>query len=157
MTQQGVGRNLGPARVAAALGVIQVSPSGEHGDFRLGRTGRAYSKLSGDTSLESLLAAASRTSEAWQVARTALTPGEVVRGILEVFAALSAAGLRGLRGTGEDSYMRLFFVRMVLLARMAEGFAMIENPWEGIGKISHVRQSSAGHSAPETKIAINNF
>ena len=127
MSQQGGARNLGPARVAVALGLIQASPSGEHGEFRLGRTGRAYHKLSGDTCLESLLAAASRTSEAWQVARTAETPGEVVRGILEVFAALTASGLRGLRVTGDDSYMRLFFVRMVLLARMAEGSAMIEN------------------------------
>ena len=128
MSQQGGARNLGPARVAVALGLIQVSPSEGEGEFRLGRTERAYNKVSGDTCLEALLAAASGTSAAWQVARTADTPGEVVRGILEVFAALTACGLRGLRVTGDDSYMRLFFVRMVLLARMAEGSAMIENP-----------------------------
>lgn len=128
MSQQGGARNLGPARVAVALGLIQVSPSEGEGEFRLGRTGRAYNKVSGDTCLEALLAAASGTSAAWQGARTADTPGEVVRGIQEVFAALTACGLRGLRVTGDDSYMRLFFVRMVLLARMAEGSAMIENP-----------------------------
>lgn len=131
LTQQGVGRNLGPARVATALGLIQVTPPAEEGDFVLGRGGRAYSKVSGDTCLETMLAAAARAQGAWQAACTAEAPGDVTRGLLEVFAALTTAGLRGIRGTGEDSYLRLFFVRMVLLARMAEGSGMFENPWKG--------------------------
>ena len=118
--RQGLGRNLGPARVCTALGIIETCPK-TGAELFLGDKRRPYRRTGNDKTLNLLLDKAARASEQWEVARRGTSIHEVVGALGAIAQTFGEGGLGGVQKSGSEAYCRLSFVRAVLFARLVQG------------------------------------